>query len=58
MLFALSACISNSFGQKKQELTSPDGNIRISINVKGELSYNIAYQEDLLLENCQIRKCR
>ncbi len=54
MLFALSACISNSFGQKKQELTSPDGNIRISINVKGELSYNIAYQEDLLLENCQI----
>lgn len=54
MLFAFSACISNSFGQKKQELTSPDGNIRISINVKGELSYNIAYQEDLLLENCQI----
>ena len=54
MLFAFSACISNSFGQKKQELTSPDGNIRISINVKGELSYNIAYQEDLLFDNCQI----
>lgn len=34
MLLVFSACVSNSFGQKKQELTSPDGNIRISIDVK------------------------
>lgn len=54
ILFVFSAYISNSFGQKKQELTSPDGNIRVSINVKGELSYDIAYQEEILLENCQL----
>lgn len=54
MLFILSVCAGNSFGQKKQELTSPDGNIRISVDVKGQLSYDLAYQENLLLENCQI----
>ncbi len=54
MLLVFSACVSNSFGQKKQELTSPDGNIRISIDVKEQLSYDLAYQEDLLLENCRL----
>ena len=53
-LLAVSICTSSSFGQEKQELTSPDGNIRVSINTKGELSYNIAYQEEVLLENCQL----
>lgn len=54
MLFVSSVCAGSSYGQKKQELTSPDGNIRISIDVKEQLFYDIAYQNDLLLENCQI----
>lgn len=54
MLLVSSVCVGNSFGQKKQELTSPDGNIRISINTEGQLSYDIAYQKNLLLENCQL----
>lgn len=53
-LLAFSIWTSYSWGQEKQELTSPDGNIHISINTKGELSYNIAYQEEVLLENCQL----
>lgn len=54
VLFVLFACISNSFGQKKQKLTSPDGNIHVSINTKGELSYDIFYQEKTLLRNCKL----
>lgn len=55
LLFVLIACIGNSFGQKKQEVTSPDGNIRVSISVKGnQLAYDVAYRNDLLLEDCQI----
>lgn len=54
MLFVFSIYASNSFGQRKQELTSPDGNIHVSIITKGELSYDIAYREEVLLENCKL----
>lgn len=53
-LFIISACAVCTFGQKKQELTSPDGNIRITIRAGEQLSYDITYQHELLLKHCRL----
>jgi len=57
--FLLSAvlCFSFSlatFGQKVHQLTSPNGNIRISVKLTSQIQYNVTQGDQTLMENCAI----
>ena len=42
-------------GQKIQYLTSPDGNIRIAVNLSDQITYDIICRNDTLLKQCIIQ---
>lgn len=44
-----------TYGQKIQELLSPDGNIKISINLSDKIQYDINYQNETLLKDCSLQ---
>lgn len=47
-----SLCI---YGQKAYELLSPDGNIQVSINLSDKIYYDISYQKETLLKQCELQ---
>ena len=46
----LCLCIS-IYSQKAYQLTSPNGEIKVSVSVSDKIYYNIAYGQETLLEN-------
>ena len=42
-------------GEKIQYLTSPDGNIRIAVNLSDQITYDIICRNDTLLKQCTIQ---
>lgn len=56
-LLLLSAlCISlHICGQKTHNLQSPDGNIKVSIDLTDKISYDIICQQDTLLKQCNLQ---
>ena len=56
LLLALTLCASlHSYGQKMQRLSSPDGNIQVSINISDKIYYDIVCQQDTLLKQCNLQ---
>lgn len=43
------------YGQKAHELQSPDGNLRIVINLSDKIQYDVMYRNDILLQQCALR---
>ena len=55
--FLLSAvlCLSlTAFGQKVHQLTSPSGNIRISVELTDQIQYDVTQGNQTLMDNCVI----
>ncbi len=50
----LLAFLSFSVYGQKTELKSPNGEIKISIELKNQLSYSVVYGNDTLLKNCNL----
>lgn len=42
-------------GQHTQNLVSPDGNIRISVNLSDKIYYDVCYQNEKLLNQCNLQ---
>ena len=56
LLLALTLCASlHSYGQKIQRLSSPDENIQVAINISDKIYYDIIYQQDTLLKQCNLQ---
>jgi alpha-glucosidase len=53
-LSMLLAILSVSVYGQKAELKSPNGEIKISIDLKNQLSYSVIYNNDTLLKNCNL----
>lgn len=53
-LSMLLAILSVSVYGQKAELKSPNGEIKISIDLKNQLSYSVVYDNDTLLKNCNL----
>ena len=52
LLCCASACV---FGQKTYELSSPDGHIRLAVNLSDAISYDIICGTDTLLRQCTLQ---
>ncbi|GHV20759.1 alpha-glucosidase [Bacteroidia bacterium] len=50
ILFVFLSCFA--FAQKKTEVISPNGEIKIGITISDKIYYNISYNNDLILDNC------
>ncbi len=56
LLLLLIICISLfAHGQKTHNLISPDGNIRISVNLSDKIYYDVDYQNETLLKQCNLQ---
>lgn len=56
LLLLLTICIPlSSHGQKVHELSSPDGKIKMSINLSDKVCYNLICQNDTLLKECSLQ---
>lgn len=52
LLLSMSLCLCAWLhAQNKMELTSPNGEIKVSLNLSDKIYYDIAYQEDVLLKD-------
>ncbi len=51
VILAFFAVITAS-AQKKAELTSPNGEIKVNITLSDKIYYNVSYNNDLLLQDC------
>lgn len=52
LLLSMSLCLCAWLhAQDKMELTSPNGEIKVSLNLSDKIYYDIAYQEDVLLKD-------
>lgn len=56
-LFLLAGlCLSMyCWGQKTQKLQSPDGNIQVSVTLSDKINYDVIYQQDTLLKQCNLQ---
>lgn len=55
-LLLLALCTSLwGYGQKVHNLSSPDGNIRVAVNLSDGISYDVSYQEEPLLNQCNLQ---
>lgn len=55
LILTLMFCASlYSYGQKQHLLSSPDGNIQVSINLSDKIYYDIVCQKDTLLKQCNL----
>lgn len=53
--FALALCLGCTImAQKKYELTSPDRQVKATVSVDEQLTYNLAYGNETLLDNCTL----
>lgn len=53
--FALALCLGCTImAQKKYELTSPDQQVKATVSVDEQLTYNLAYGNETLLDNCTL----
>ncbi len=53
--FALALCLGCTImAQKKYELTSPDRQVKATVSVGEQLTYNLAYGNETLLDNCTL----
>ena len=53
--FALALCLSCTLmAQKKYELTSPDRQVKATVSVGEQLTYNLVYGNETLLDNCTL----
>lgn len=53
--FALALCLGCTImAQKKYELTSPDRQVKVTVSVGEQLTYNLAYGNETLLDNCTL----
>lgn len=53
--FALALCMGCTImAQKKYELTSPDGQVKATVSVGNRLTYELAYGNETLLDNCTL----
>ena len=43
-----------AFGQKVHQLTSPNGNIRISVELTDQIRYDVTHGNQALMDNCVI----
>lgn len=51
--FALALCLGCTImAQKKYELTSPDRQVKATVSVGEQLTYNLGYGNETLLDNC------
>lgn len=56
LLLALILCLSlHSYGQKMHQLLSPDGKIQLSIGLSDKIYYDVTYQQDTLLSQCNLQ---
>lgn len=54
-LFLIGFCLSfSSFGQKSQQLVSPNGNLRISVELSDKIQYDVALGNQTLMDDCVI----
>lgn len=55
ILLSAILCLSlTTFGQKVHQLTSPDGNIRISIELTDQIQYNVIHENQKIINDCTI----
>jgi len=57
-LYLLAMCLllgETTLNAKQMELTSPNGEIKVSLNVADKIYYNISYNNDILLDDCYLR---
>ena len=45
----------HTYGQKAYKLQSPDGNIQVSISLSDKIYYDVTYQQDTLLKQCNLQ---
>ncbi|RZK80457.1 MAG: glycoside hydrolase family 97 protein [Pedobacter sp.] len=50
-LFLFLGCTAVLFAQKSLELKSPNGAIKVSLNITDKITYSVSYNEDELLKN-------
>ncbi len=56
LLLVLALCGSLcSYAQKVYDVASPDGNIRVSISLSDKIYYDVFYQDELLLNRCNLQ---
>lgn len=56
LLLLLTVCMSlHSHGQKTYELSSPDGKIKMSVNLSDQIYYDVICLNDTLLKQCNLR---
>ena len=55
LLLPAALCLSLTiFGQKVHQLTSPSGNIRISLELTDQIRYDVAQGNQTLMDSCVI----
>lgn len=56
LLLLLILCVSlHANGQKTYKLSSPDGNIHVSVTLSDNIYYDIFYQNEVLLQQCKLQ---
>ncbi len=45
----------HAYGQKAYKLQSPDGNIQVSVSISDKIYYDVTYQQDTLLKQCNLQ---
>lgn len=56
LLLALTLCASlHSYSQKMHRLTSPDGDIQVSISLSDKIYYDVVCRNDTLLKQCNLQ---
>lgn len=55
LLLLLALCVSLfAHSQKTHDLASPDGNIRITVSLTDKIYYDVSYQNETLLKQCNL----
>ena len=47
-------CVFSSGAQTKQSLASPDGNIKVEVNLAGGVTYDVWCGDELVLDDCRL----
>lgn len=50
-LTVICVCFSNLYAQKRVDLSSPNGEIKVEVKISDKIYYTILYNDDVLLEN-------
>ena len=55
LVLFLSVCVCAVNAQKNVNLTSPNGEIKLSVNLSDKIYYTVMYNNDVLLDNCYLQ---